>query len=330
MTKSHEQAPVEDTTDFIRVKQKDQVPILTFWQAVEPYFRPLAEADREFLLEKGDNTTPYSIPPLGPYYADVWAEDDASIGNRQNSPHTRNESSSSSSSSSYLPPNRPLTGDCLLNNNLSCGRLTERLLSSLVKEEPLNEQALENIKAEECLDWSFSQSYHQELKTELLTYPPEQVVMFEERLKRELRYAGLFSEDDVNWYTMEDDQICAELRQLGRELKEQSRINEFRKKRLLQVVDQQLQYEQYRQVLDTLDTQVEQCYMKRFRTQKSKKRKAGSTPKATLSENAVYAMEKRRKWTTALGPIFGKKNCVMPTVSIYEDQSEDGLGNGQI
>lgn len=54
------------------------------------------------------------------------------------------------------------------------------------------------------------------------------------------------------------------MRTLHRELREQVKTNDFRKKRLLEVVDQQLQYEQYRHVLDTYDAQVEQCYMKRF------------------------------------------------------------------
>lgn len=68
----------------------------------------------------------------------------------------------------------------------------------------------------------------------------------------------------MDWNAREDDEICAEIRRLGRELKEQVETNEFRKKRLLEVVDQQLQYEQYRSVLDTLDAQVEQAYAKRF------------------------------------------------------------------
>lgn len=68
----------------------------------------------------------------------------------------------------------------------------------------------------------------------------------------------------MDWNAKEDDEICAELRKLSRELKEQVAINEFRKKRLLEVTDRQLQYEQYRHVLDNLDSQVEQCYLKRF------------------------------------------------------------------
>lgn len=68
----------------------------------------------------------------------------------------------------------------------------------------------------------------------------------------------------MDWNTREDDEICAELRLAQRELKEQYTTNEYRKKKLLQVVDNQLQYEQYRHVLDNLDVQVEQCYLKRF------------------------------------------------------------------
>lgn len=68
----------------------------------------------------------------------------------------------------------------------------------------------------------------------------------------------------IDWNAKEDDEICAELRTLGRELKEQINTNEYHKRRLLEVVDCQLQFEQYRQVLDTLDTQVETGYLKRF------------------------------------------------------------------
>lgn len=47
-------------------------------------------------------------------------------------------------------------------------------------------------------------------------------------------------------------------------MKEQVQVNEDRKRKLLKVVDQQLQYEEYQQVLDTFDQQVEQSYVKRF------------------------------------------------------------------
>lgn len=42
----------EEEVELTRVKPKDQVPIATFWQSVEPYFRPLTEDDRAYLEEK--------------------------------------------------------------------------------------------------------------------------------------------------------------------------------------------------------------------------------------------------------------------------------------
>lgn len=41
-----------DEPDIVRVKPQHQVPIYTFWNAMEPYFRPLTEEDRNFLLQK--------------------------------------------------------------------------------------------------------------------------------------------------------------------------------------------------------------------------------------------------------------------------------------
>lgn len=38
--------------EFVRVKAKDQIPITTFWTAVEGYFNPLTEEDRRFLMPK--------------------------------------------------------------------------------------------------------------------------------------------------------------------------------------------------------------------------------------------------------------------------------------
>ncbi|CAO3642148.1 unnamed protein product [Cunninghamella echinulata] len=347
-------------TDFVRVKPKDQVPITTFWTYLEPYFRPVTEEDRDFLLQKGDDTKPYLIPPLGQPYLEVWAEEDRGLpSSRSQSPVSTSASSSSSrhddintpgtainttngqpssgNSSSiaqsneklkYFSSKETLTDDHLMTEDLSGGTLTERLLSSLVTEDiGVNENELESYIASsrenenDGDDQNESDEHnHSQGRTvvELSSKPPSEIVDFEERLKRELRYAGLFGDDDVDWNAKEDDEICAELRKLSRELKEQVAVNEFRKKRLLDVCDRQIQYEQYRHVLDNLDSQVEQCYIKRFRTQKSKKRKAQSTPKSTLSENAIHAMEKRRMWIEKLGGIFQDKNMIMPKRSIYE------------
>ncbi|ORX58751.1 hypothetical protein DM01DRAFT_1333370 [Hesseltinella vesiculosa] len=326
--------------DFVRVKPKDQVPITTFWTYLDPYFRSVTEEDREFLLQKGDDVTPYLIPPLGPYYKDVWNEEDRGLPNsRPQSPAFSSHHDDSSHSNhptdrlKYVNPDHSLTDDYLMTDDISSGTLAERLLSSLVAEDvgvtgddlASYVAASHDDLAPDPEDVDMPQAGGRTV-VELSSQPPDAVVDFEERLKRELRYAGLFADDEVEWNAKEDDEICAELRRLGRELKEQVSINEFRKKRLLEVTDKQLQYEQYRHVLDNLDTQVEQCYIKRFRTQKSKKRKGPAVPRTALSENAIHAMEKRKMWIDKLGPIFKDMNMTLPQHSIYDTDTDPTPG----
>ncbi|KAG0173592.1 Transcriptional regulator [Apophysomyces sp. BC1015] len=333
--RAHQQQPngkAEEDVGIVRVKPKDQVAVTTFWSAVDPCFRPLTEEDRNFLLEKGDSVNPFLIPPLGRHYLDVWADEERHLP-ALSRPHSPAEASSTTSSRQsshdhlansdgqerlkYLGP-QYLTDDHLYTEDLSCGSLTERLLSCLVREDVMDiaeftdgedpvevKSELDNLEGKTIMEMSFD--------------PPDEVVEFEERLKRELRYAGLLGDDDIDWNAREDDEICAELRKTARLLKDQMKTNEFRKKRLLDVVDRQLQYQEYRHMLDILDTQVEQCYIKRFRNQKAKKRKTTAGPRSTLSENAVSAMVKRKTWVDALGGIFEDKDLSMPATSIYED-----------
>ncbi|KAG1173315.1 hypothetical protein G6F70_005260 [Rhizopus microsporus] len=314
----------KEELDFVRVKPKDQVPIATFWAAMEPYFRPLTEEDRQFLLEKSDTGKPFLIPPLGEHYLDQWAREDQLLQQQTKSPLNSRHSSVDPQSQQQQQQQQqklryvkePITDDQLLQDDLTSGSLTERLLSSLVAEDIIDPSELKREADEGEAEENTEDQDTQNKSVDRVL----EIVDFEERLKRELRYAGLFGDDDVDWNAREDDEICAELRALGREYKEQLKINDYRKKRLLEIVDCQLQYEQYRQVLDTLDNQVEQGYIKRFRNQKSKKRKATSGQKSTLSENAIYAMEKRRTWINALGEIFKDKNLVMPSKSIYSPE----------
>ncbi|KAI8975763.1 histone acetyltransferases subunit 3-domain-containing protein [Mycotypha africana] len=351
----------EDKEDFVRVKPKEQIPITSFWTHMEPYFRNLTEEDRDYLKQKTEDEKYYLLPPLGMHYSDRWAEEDQELGLAfmdsaatslsipRNGFHKNSTSSNDSSNN-----NNGHNSDNNHSNNeeieVEFGTLTDRLIASLVKENILSsdeeyendedinddlededEEKDDDPAGDEPKDTS---EYASVLTTEIIDKyqplsilqmkvdPTAEIVDFEERLKRELRYAGLLTDDDIDWKAKEDDEICAELRKLSRSYKEQVKANEYRKKKLLEVVDCQLQFEQYRQVLDTLDNQVEQGYLKRFRPQKSKKRK-GNGPKPTLSENTIYAMEKRKTWVDALGGIFCDKNMNMPQQSIYTDNNSD-------
>jgi hypothetical protein len=68
----------------------------------------------------------------------------------------------------------------------------------------------------------------------------------------------------IDWDSREDDEVCAEMRKLQKELKDQVKINVNRKTKLLKVVEGQLQYEQYKHILDGLDGQVEHGFLKRY------------------------------------------------------------------
>lgn len=202
--KSHYQQPKEEV-DFVRVKPKDQVPIATFWAALEPYFRNLTEEDRAYLLEKADNSKPYLIPPLGQYYAEQWAEEDQALGFGM---HTRTPSRQNSVDPhhhklKYLQ--HEMTDENLLQDDIGSGSLTERLLSSLVAEDLLDPSEVsknDSDDEEPVTDTDNSNmkqpKHHGRTIAELSSDPSDEIVSFEERLRRELRYAGLFADDDVS------------------------------------------------------------------------------------------------------------------------------------
>ena len=113
----------------------------------------------------------------------------------------------------YLKSTEPLTDDYLMMEDLSCGGLTERLLSTLVIEDMVDLTELKNLallddssgegtreEEEDDMDLdSVSSSEGGRTVVELSNNPTEEIVDFEERLKRELRYAGLFGDEDV-WF----------------------------------------------------------------------------------------------------------------------------------
>lgn len=97
----------------------------------------------------------------------------------------------------------PLTDDHLFKGDISCGRLTERLLSSLVADEGImihdDEDDQDDVISNEMLNNMASKDYHHNRSIEeMSSVPPDDIALFEERLKTELRYAGLFGEDDVS------------------------------------------------------------------------------------------------------------------------------------
>lgn len=144
----------------------------------------------------------------------------------------------------------------------------------------------------------------------------------DDRLKQELRHIGFLSADDEPDYdTHQDDEVAERLRWLQDRLRKVSVLNGARKRRVLELAEEQLAYQEYSTILEDLDGQVQQAYSKRARTsgksKKNTKRPGGSlaaqggpgggiggTTKPGIGDVARQLMNRRARWEEKIGPVF--------------------------
>lgn len=343
--------------DFSKSKPANQVQFATFQSFIENFYRNFSEEDLKFLKNKfimtdslsndptyDPNLTPYLIPNLGPLYSQVWNEEENS-GNYSPPPTRITQDSILPKSSST-----ELNDDVLESEQVSCGPLVSRLLSAILKDDKGNENELNGNEKNDDDNNNTNDS-----KTSTSAIPEQQgwkvssvnadYTTLEERLKRELKYIGIFmnvesdnKDDDLDdqepdWLNPQDDEVSTELRSLQNELKQVSRRNNKRKKALLPVIENQLAWQEYLSILDDLDKQVDSAYLKRIRVPKNKKRKTGSGTSSTsitkdgsvppsvqiqlaaqqahqaAANSAIKSLlEKRLRWINKIGPLFEKSN----------------------
>ncbi|KAJ2450118.1 Transcriptional regulator [Coemansia sp. RSA 2336] len=322
--------PVQD--DFSRVKVTNQVPIQTFWASLEPYFRNITDEDLAFLENTSEDQETFVIPKLGKFYAYKWAEEEvAHFPDHMHNSKTRYMAKSllGSRTSSKSRMNSSASGDNLAMSldTTQLAPLTERIISALVAERlVLNEDKVKSEAGDSHYD-AFGIDYSAEKEGEDAELRQRVlnggVASFEERLKRELQYIGILDDDDVDWDNRQDDEVCVTIRALQRQLREQKKINNMRKARLLPIAKEHIGYQEYTQVIDELDKQVEQCYIKRHRQTKSRKRKSAPVKTVSLSDNAVNALERRSRVIDAIGHLFPPEKFALPTESIYNGIPEN-------
>ncbi|ORX69905.1 hypothetical protein DL89DRAFT_234695, partial [Linderina pennispora] len=306
--------PVQD--DFSRVKIPNQVPIHQFWTSLDPYFRAITDEDLAYLESTPDDQESYVIPKLGRFYAYKWAEEEVALLKAE--------------SRGKVMPEKSFAGTDLVNSDMSLNSarlapLTERIISALVVEQLLSgddkTDGSGKVKSEDPATnhaGSRSDDGASDAGDDLRQLSSSgDAVPLEERLKRELRYIGILDDDDVNWSDREDDEVCVTLRSLQRQLHEQVKLNKARKERLLPIAKEYIGYQEYTQVIEELDKQVEQSYVKRHRLTKSRKRKSASVKPVALSDNAVNAMDRRRRVIQAIGHLFPAEKFALPTQSIF-------------
>ncbi|RLV94318.1 Chromatin-remodeling complexes subunit NGG1 [Spathaspora sp. JA1] len=356
-------------TDFSKNKPPtNQVQFSTFQTYIEPYFRLFSTEDIEFLrdrniippgLHKQDydgDITPFLIPKLGRFYADVWSEEDATLSSKLNSPAFQQPQLDS-----YKPKGSIdiISDDILYTEEVSCGPLSSRLLAAILsthegttpeEEEPTEQTVLEEDEEHIATQLDSIEDY--KVTTEVNDFQS-----IEERLKRELKYIGIFMNlplnddkkskqngripkkltasiiDNDEWIkNKEDDEVCAEIRTLQKELKETISRNRANKKKLIPVVEEHIAFQEYCAILEDLDKQIDQAYIKRMKGKSKKKKVEANTPQQQALNNGLRALlEKRRRWIENIGKLFPNPEIMkrVPTESILVKLGEVDLEPGE-
>lgn len=351
--------------DFSKTKApQNQVQFTTFQTYIESYFRPFTNEDiafvnEEYVIPPGFDknydplVVPYLIPRLGDFYIDVWGEEDQNLGSKLSSPAVVK-----APIESYLPKCEfdDITDEKLLTEDISCGPLSSRLLSAILSIHECKRAEPETIR-----DDTDSESFKKEepgLGDDLFSRTPSTSLdagdtykivaesndfySIEERLKRELKYIGIFMNlpstsgdkpkkgniiDSEDWIlNREDDEICLEMRALQEELKGAVIRNRRRKKTLLPIIKEYLAYQEYCAIAEDRNKQVDQAYLKRLKV-KSKKKKAmaedpPSTPQQQVANSGLKALlDKRTRWITNIGRVFKPPEVMkrIPSKSIFAE-----------
>ncbi|PVV00968.1 hypothetical protein BB560_004631 [Smittium megazygosporum] len=312
--------------DYSKVKITNQIPAATFASAMEYYFRNLTEEDISLLKNSDDYSSLLAPEPKGTHYLIKWSNEEAS--NFSDVPQViRLKASIARIVQNALNPkfeiDKPIILDEINDNELispsvRCPPLTERIISSLV-----DQRVVINSLAD-INNPSIKGPNESDEET-------DNVPNLEEQLKQELMYIGLLNTPETDWKEAEDDEVSAEIRKLSALLETQQKINLERKKRLLKVAEDYLGYQEFKLVIEELDKQIEQSYLKRTRNLKSKKRKSAPVRVTTsVSPNVLTLIEKRRKLLNCIGFLFPEESFVTDDRSIYDSTENPQLPFKQI
>lgn len=364
--------------DFSKTKApSNQVQFTTYQSYIESFFRPFSNEDISFTNEKYvippelDNqsydplVSPYLIPKLGVFYADAWAEEDAALRSKLSSPGVQKPPLES-----YKPKGNldHLVDEKMLTEDVSCGALSNRLLSAILsvheanRFDDMDKDGLggdSGIKKEDSI--MDENLFSDDVATQLdsgdaykVTSDVNDFYSMEERLKRELKYIGIFTNftsgdddkpkrpgniiDSDDWIIeKEDDEVCTEIRALQEELKSAVISNRRRKKFLIPILEDQLAYQEYCTILEDLDKQVDQAYIKRLKA-KSKKKKTqevSNTAQQQAANSGLRALlDKRKRWINNIGKLFPPPEIMkrIPRESIFKNdvQSDDEEGDAVV
>lgn len=167
--------------------------------------------------------------------------------------------------------------------------------------------------------------------------PRPDYAALDERVLQELKHIGFLGDSDTPQYDAHfDDEVAERLRFLQAELKRVSVQNGARKARLLELTEERMAMQEYNNIADDLDSQLNAAYLKRNRNigkgKKNVKRPGGAgggshivpglaTAKVGVGEPIRLLMERKEQWNSKIGPVVNWGKATLPTESIFRPEA---------
>lgn len=314
--------------DFSNAKPANQVNFSTFQTYVDPYIRPYTEEDVAFLKERGDRVTPYVVPQRGSKgYKEVWAAEDGMTGLEPPQRHLNNPNEARGSM-------EDMDDDIADQDTVSMGPVMSRLLSMMrTQANPAKKDNTEDANGDTSMvngdddteapaiagaeDFKPATALPSDAPRPP-NLPQLDYETFEQRALQELRYIGILAPNETpNYDAHDDDEVAARLRNLQHALQALSRKNNIRRARVLDLTEEQMAMQEYSNIADDLDNQVNAAYLKRNRSlAKPNQKKGGSQARPGqkgvasgvaggrgVSDGVRALMQKRRDWNEMVGPV---------------------------
>lgn len=173
-----------------KIKPSQQIPVTSFWNYVDSFFKNLSENDLKTLEEASvTDPTPYIIPPLGKPFKEQWNDEDVGTGSSMD-PIGASGKKTKKKTAGGIPEDV-----VSLPQELLCRPLTEKLMSALIEDDRnLTSQTAASEINSEAGDTAMVPE-----REPSLVQSCEEMYDMEERLKRELRFIGLLPDDKVKF-----------------------------------------------------------------------------------------------------------------------------------
>lgn len=312
------------------------------------------------LAFQGDRLTPFVIPPRGPrHYKDIWADEDGAMSVDSDSErYPLNEARG----------NVDMIDDEVgETDQVSLGPVMSRLLMAMLPDPQagtglagsdssdsgvhteMTDEATRSIQSTGQLCPPACALQDQDPESSRLPpngtpsfssrFPPAPEVplptfeKMEDRVLAELRHIGFIDDSTARpeFDSHYDDEVAARLRMLQEELRNQSLLNGARKTRLLELAEMHMAMQEYNNIADDLDSQLNSAYLKRSRAlgkgKKNVKRGvtgsgagggAGPSAPAPIGDSIRALMERRKQWKNVIGPVFSSAPTGIPNESVFD------------